>query len=301
MRGRFDMEKIKIIANPSSGRQVVQKKLDYLCNKLLDEGYILGKFNTEKKDDAMNETIKACKEDWDLIIACGGDGTVNEVAAGIAKSENKLPVALLSAGTVNDFATHMDLPTDMDDFVEMINRGNSLVVDLGEVNDRYFVNVAASGILTDIGYRVQPEAKAVFGRMAYYVEGLKEIPRNGIDPLRVSFESEEYTKEEEIMLFVVSNSASIGGFKRLAPDANVSDGYLDVVIIKKSEIQDLASIFVNIFKGEHVNHPNVSYFKTKCLKVTTDEDLTIDIDGEYGGRLPAEFKVNDSGMRILIP
>lgn len=295
------MKKIKVIVNPSSGREVIQKRLDYLCNRLLDEGYIIGKYNTEKKHDAMNETIKTCKEDWDLIIACGGDGTVNEVAAGIGKSENKLPVAILAAGTVNDFATHVNLPTDMDDFVEMIKNEKVLDVDLGKVNNNFFVNVAACGILTDIGFKVQPEAKAVFGRMAYYVEGVKEIPRNGIKPIKVKFESEEYEAEEEIMLFIVSNSASIGGFKKLAPDASVSDGYLDVLIIKKSEVPDLAHIFVNIFKGEHINHPNVSYFKTKSLKVSTEEDLSIDIDGEYGGELPAEFEVRPKGLKILVP
>ncbi len=110
------MEKVKIICNPSSGRQVVQRRVDYLTNLLLDSGYIISKFNTQEKDDAMKETIKACNEDWDFIIACGGDGTVNEVAKGIAKSQRKIPVAILSAGTVNDFANHMGLPRNMDDF-----------------------------------------------------------------------------------------------------------------------------------------------------------------------------------------
>ncbi len=295
------MKKIKIISNPSSGRQNIQRGLDYLATLLLDDGYILGKFNTAKKDDAMNETIKTCKEDWDMIIACGGDGTVNEVAAGIALSERKIPVAILSAGTVNDFATHMNLPTDMDEFHQMILNGKTTVIDLGKVNNKYFVNVAASGLLTDVGYKVQPEAKAIFGRMAYYVEGLKEIPRQTLKPIRMKFESEEYTKEEEALLFVVSNSASIGGFKKLAPDASVSDGYLDVVIIKKSEIVDLAQIFVNILKGDHVNHPNVEYFKTKSLKVWSERNLTIDIDGEYGGKLPAEFIAVHQSMEILVP
>ncbi len=295
------MKKVKIINNPSSGRQLFQRRLDYLIGKLLDEGYIVGKYNTEKKNDATNETIKTCNGDWDLIIACGGDGTVNEVASGIAVSENKIPVAILSAGTVNDFATYMEIPENMDDFFEMIQNFKTLEVDLGMANDKYFVNVAASGILTDIGYKVPPETKAVFGRMAYYAEGLKEIPRSGINPIRVKFESEEYTSEDDIMLFLVSNSASIGGFKKLAPDASVFDNLLDVVIIKKSDIPDLAQIFINIFSGDHINHPNVCYFKTANLKVTTDEELTIDIDGEFGGNLPAEFKVLPLGMKILIP
>lgn len=295
------MKKAKVICNPSSGRQMIQRRVDYLCNLLINEGYIVGKFNTKEKNDAMMETIKSCNEDWDFIVACGGDGTVNEVAKGIVKSKRKIPVAILSAGTVNDFANHMELPRNMDDFFQMIKDEKIIDVDLGKVNDEYFVNVAASGLLTNVGYQVPPEAKAIFGRMAYYMEGLKEIPKQKFEPIRVRFKSEEYTKEEDILLFLISNSASIGGFKKLAPDASVSDGYLDVVIIKKSEVQDLAQIFINIFRGEHVNHPNVSYFKSKKIKVETMEKVTIDIDGEYGGMLPATFEVEPNGFKIFVP
>lgn len=295
------MNKVKVICNPSSGRQMIQRRIDYLISLLINEGYTVAKFNTKNKDDAMLETMRSCKEDWDFIIACGGDGTVNEVAKGIAMSDRKIPVAILSAGTVNDFANHMGLPKNMDEFFEMIKKENIKGVDLGRVNDEYFVNVAACGLLTNVGYQVQPEAKALLGRMAYYIEGVKEIPKQKFQPFRVRFESEEYNEEEDILLFLISNSASIGGFKRLAPDASVSDGYLDVVIIKKSEVGDLAQIFINIFKGEHVNHPNVTYFKTKKLKVTTEEDITIDIDGEYGGVLPAVFEVVSNQFNIFVP
>ena len=83
------MEKVKVICNPSSGRQNIQRRVDYLCNLLINDGYIVGKFNTKEKDDAMYETMKAVKEGWDLIVVCGGDGTVNEVAKGIATRAKK--------------------------------------------------------------------------------------------------------------------------------------------------------------------------------------------------------------------
>ena len=158
------MKKVKVICNPSSGRQNAQRKIEQLCSMLINEGYIVGKFNTKAKNDAMYETIKACNEDWDLIIASGGDGTVNEVAKGIVKGRRKIPVAILSSGTVNDFANYMKFPRDLDEFVNMIKKGNTMDVDLGKVNDEYFVNVAASGLLTDIGYKVPAEIKAILGK-----------------------------------------------------------------------------------------------------------------------------------------
>lgn len=300
MRGRVNMKKIKLIHNPSSGRQNVEKRLDKLVKLLLDDGYIIQKFMTKKKNDAMLETIKTCKENWDIIIVSGGDGTVNEVAKGIVSSENKIPVAILSSGTVNDFANYMGIPKNINEFYDMIKAEKVIDVDLGELNDNYFVNVAAGGLLTNVGYSVLPETKMVLGRMAYYIEGLKELATQNIKPINIKIESEEYTSEEEILLFLVSNSSSIGGFKKLAPKADVLDGLLDVVIIKKADVQELASIFFNIFNGGHINHKKVIYFKSKDIKISSQEKISIDIDGEYGGNLPANFKVIPKAFKILV-
>lgn len=278
----------------------MERRLERLCSLLLDDGYILSKFSTRKKDDAMNETIKACNEDWDIIIASGGDGTVNEVAKGIANSKRKVPVAILSSGTVNDFANYMKIPKNITEFYEMIKRGNVIDVDLGKANDEYFVNVAAGGILTSVGYQVLPETKMVLGRMAYYLEGLRELTLQNIESIRLNIDSEEYSLEDDVLLFVISNSSSIGGFKKLAPKADVMDGLLDVVIIRKSGVQDLASIFINIFSGEHINHPNVLYFKSKSVKLDTKKKVSIDIDGEYGGELPVIFEVVPKAFRIIV-
>ena len=103
-----------------------------------------------------------------------------------------------------------------------------------------------------------------------------------------------------ILLFLISNSASIGGFKKLAPDADVLDGLMDVLIIKNSDIPELANIFFNVLKGDHINHPNVIYFKTKEILVKAKKNITIDVDGEAGGRLPANFKVVAKGMKIIV-
>lgn len=294
------MKRVKIIVNPSSGRQTAETRIDVLSKMLLDDGYTVGKFFTKKKDDAMNETIETCKGDWDIIVVSGGDGTVNEVAKGIAKSERKLPVAILSSGTVNDFANFMNLPTRISNFFEMIKAEKIIDIDLGKVDDNYFVNVAAGGLFTNVGYQVQPEAKAILGRLAYYLEGVKEFALEGIEPIHVKFESKEELIEEEVLLFLISNSSSIGGFKKLAPKADVIDGLLDVLIIQDSDIGEIANIFFNVLTGEHINHPNVKYFKTDKITVSCDTEVTIDVDGEYGGTLPKTFEVVPNGMKIFV-
>lgn len=293
------LKKVKIIYNPSSGRQVIQRRIDEICKILLDNGYIVGKFATKEKNDAMQEAIRCCKEDWDIIVACGGDGTVNEVATGIIIGGRKIPVAILAAGTVNDFANYMGLPKGSKEFCDMIMDENTIDVDLGKWEDKYFVNVAAGGFLTNVAHQVPTESKNALGRMAYYLEGLKEIPKQMFNGINVKISSEEYTSEEEIFLFLVSNSSSIGGFKMLAPKAQVGDGLLDCIIIRKSEIQDIVSIFINILTGEHVNHPNVEYFKTRKITIESNEKVQVDIDGEYGGTLPATFEVVPRSFKIF--
>jgi len=294
------MKKVKIIYNPSSGRQVIERRLNRLCKLLFDDGYTLSKFTTSKKDDAMLETIKTCNEDWDLIIVSGGDGTVNEVAKGIAISGKKVPVAILSSGTVNDFANYLKLPKNIYDFYKIIKREKTIDVDLGRVNNEYFVNVAAGGLLSNVGYQVPSEQKMLLGRLAYYFEGLKEITLQSFEPIRLKIQSQEYTSEEDILLFLISNSSSIGGFKKLAPHASITDGLLDVVVIKKTDVQNLANIFISIFSGNHINHPSVKYFKTNKITLDSNELVELDIDGEYGGRLPATFEVVPNAFRVIV-
>ncbi len=295
------MDRVRFIINPSSGRQSTKSKIDNLCKFLLDDGYTVGKYYTKKQYDAVNETIETCSSgNWDIIIACGGDGTVNEVATGIVRSSNKLPVAILASGTINDFAKHINMPSKMTEFFKMIKKKQVIEIDLGKINDGYFVNVAGGGLLTDVGSQVSVEAKTILGPTAYYLEVAKKLISQEIEPIHMSFQSEEYTKEEDVLLFFISNSPSIAGFKKMAPDANISDGLLDVLIIKDSDVAELANIFFSVSSGVHINHPNVVYFKTKELFVGADKNMKIDIDGEVGKNLPAHFEVIPKAMQIIV-
>lgn len=295
------MKHVKLIVNPSSGRQAAKAKIDLLSKMLLDDGYTVGKFLTKEKDDAMYETIRTCNGDWDFIVAVGGDGTVNEVAKGIALSQRSLPVGILSAGTVNDFASFMNMPTRVTDFYNMIKAEKIIDIDIGKVNDNYFVNVAAGGLFTNVAYQVQAEAKVVLGRLAYYLEGLRELASEGLVPVKMKFESEEFIGEEEVLLFLVSNSSSVGGFPKLAPHADVIDGLLDVLIIKDSDLTEVANLFIQILRGEHINHKNVLYFNTNKITISSEENIRLDIDGEYGGVLPATFEAMHKALKIFVP
>lgn len=294
------MERIKFIINPSSGRQLMDRKIDSLIKKLLNDGYVVGKYYTKGKDDAVNETMRTCKSGFDLIVVCGGDGTVNEVVKGLMLSEKKIPFTIIASGTVNDFAKYLKLPRSITGIYELIRRKKVISIDVGRIADNYFVNVAAGGLLTSVAHTAQPEMKAILGRTAYYLEGLRELMIDRLEPIKVEIKTPEFVLEEDILLFLISNSSSIGGFKKLAPTAEIVDGLLDVVIIKKAEIGELANIFLSVFTGKHVNHPKVIYFKAESIEINSDNNVTIDIDGEYGGKLPAKFDVIQNAVEILV-
>jgi len=296
---------VKIINNPSSGRTTLQKYLEVIVGRLVLQGVFkcVDKFDTKVKNDAFNEVMKIKENQYDLIIAVGGDGTLNEVINGVMKSGIDTPIAVLPAGTVNDFANYLNIPNDVDGICDMFHNGRFVNIDVCKANDNYFINVAAAGLLTDVPLKASVASKTVLGKFAYYAEGIKEIPKKLLKTIRYRFEYNNETFEEDVLLFAILNSSSAGGFKKFAPHAGLNDGKFDVCIFKKSDIFDTAAIFLKILRGEHINNSSVRYFQTDSLSVDCLEncDIHMDIDGEDGGPLPAEFKILPSKLKIFIP
>lgn len=296
------MKKIKIIANPSSGRETALTKVMQLINLLSkDDCQILLQFTHRE-----NDSSKFAQEDdgEDMVVCCGGDGTVNGVVNGMVKSKRRKPLAILQCGTVNDFATSLKLPTNINSFYNMLKKGKTMDVDLGQANGRAFVNVAAGGLLTEIAYTTSEDTKTALGSMAYYIEGAKELLKGEMfkkeNLLEVKVDCEELKEEEKISLFIIANSPSVGGFKKMAPAAEVSDGYLDVILIKGMEFFDIPEFVRALLNGKHVDHNKVIYLKTKNLKMTSNRDIVVDLDGERAGNLPMEFKVLEKALTVVI-
>lgn len=299
------MKKAKFIINPSSGRQNFLKNIEGMIGKLIMDQIVnhVDVFYTEKQDDAKNEAMSMKKGEYDFVVAIGGDGTLNEVVNGVALGENETPIAVISAGTVNDFANYLSLPQGIDEFCDLIRDFNIKEVDLGRIDGTYFMNVLAGGLLSDVGYKVPKELKAIFGKMAYYVECAKDIPKNLFHSIPISVKTEELSEECECLLFIVANSQSVGGFRNAAPLASVSDGLLDVLILKKVEVTQLSNLLLKIVQGDHINHPNVEYFQTKKIHIDIldDSKVVVDYDGECFGELPVTIEVVPKAVKIIVP
>ncbi|NLY09050.1 MAG: diacylglycerol kinase family lipid kinase [Tissierellia bacterium] len=298
------MFKTKIIVNPSSGRQGSESKIDRLLYLLHSNGYNPDICFTQYGSHAEELAIEAESEGCDTIIVSGGDGTVNEVINGMMKSNSKARLAILSQGTVNDFAGYMGLPRNADELFQVIVNKKMIPVDVGLWDDRYFINVAAGGLLTEVAHEVEDDLKAIWGKAAYYVEGARRLIDEIVDPtgpFSLKIESPAFTGDVEAMMFLISNSKSIGGFKLMAPNAEVYDGLFDVLIIKSLDFFKLAPLVINSIAGLHVKDKSVLYFKTNKLKLSSDREITVDLDGERGNKLPGNLKVIPNSINLLVP
>ncbi|SHJ80865.1 diacylglycerol kinase (ATP) [Dethiosulfatibacter aminovorans DSM 17477] len=296
------MEKYLVVYNPSSGKEMGQQKMFQIAKNLLtDEDISMTFIATKKKGDAIEAAKHGCSEGYDMIIACGGDGTINEAVNGIMQSPSKTKLAILPTGTINDFATYMRIPSSIKEFTKMLKNKKTNMVDVGKVNDQYFINVVSGGAFTNIPHEVPSDTKTIFGKYAYYFQAALEIPNQIYKSYNLKVESEGKTLNLEALVFVVSNTPSTGGFKKMTPDAKFNDGLFDVVIFEKTNPLIMLEIFTGMASGDHVKHPKVHYFKTSEISIDSDDELTIDIDGEYGFKTPVNISIINEGIELLVP
>lgn len=294
--------KIKIIMNPSSGRERamanVEDTLAYLASQKVleraDISYTSGQF------DATRFAMEVRAEEYDLLMAVGGDGTVNEVVTGMQRGNIKLPLAIYTSGTVNDFATSLRLPSEPADFARMIMNHKKINVDCGKVNDRYFLNVLAGGLLSDVAYKVPSELKTNLGPVAYWIEGIKDF-NSLTKTIPLHIESDGESHDIDATMFFISNSRSVGGFKRLMIEAELNDGLLDVLVISKVKYTDVLPLFNKIAMGEHLESDKVLYFQTSKMTMTSSSKVVLDVDGEEGPSLPATIECIKNAVTLIVP
>ncbi len=297
--------KARIIINPTAGRQMLQKNVDKIIDRLLTDKIISNAdiIKTQGAGDAYQAARHFKPWEANLLIVVGGDGTVNEIVNGLADGSHATPLAIYPAGTVNDFASALKLPRDVTDFCDMIKQMKTRSVDVGRAGSHHFLNVAAGGMLTDVAYKVPSEAKTVLGKLAYLISGAIDLQSQRFKPVRIQMVSKERTVNEDILLFVVSNSKSVGGFRYLAPKASVSDGLLDVLVIHKQNVFELMPVLMQMMNGDHITNNRITYFQTSHIEIICEESckIPLDLDGEQGSNLPVTIDVNPKSLTLIVP
>ncbi|MDQ1910555.1 diacylglycerol kinase [Paenibacillus sp. GD4] len=291
-------KRARLIYNPSSGREEIKKRLPDILQRLERGGIETSTHATIGEGDATLAAAEAVERGFDLIIAAGGDGTLYEVINGMAEKENRPPLGILPLGTTNDFARALGIPRSWEFAIDVILQQHTRVIDVGKMNQRYFINIAGGGSLTELTYEVPSKLKTMIGQMAYYMKGLEKLPR--LRPIELLLRTPEREFHEEVMLFLISNSNSVGGFERLAPDASLSDGLFDVLILKKCNLAEFIRVVSLALRGEHLDDPNIIYLQTNYIEVTSPDYVQINLDGEFGGTLPCVFTNLPQHLRIFV-
>src|SRR5699024_6269779 len=234
------------------------------------------------------------------VVVAGGDGTINEVISGIAEKDYRPKLAIIPAGTTNDFARALHVPKDIRTAIDVITKHSQVrSLDIGKVKGNYFINIAGGGDLTELTYDVPIKMKAAIGQLAYYIKGIEMLPF--LKPVETRIEYDDKVFEGEIMMFLIANTNSIGGFEKVTPDALIDDGYFDLIILKKTNLADFLRLATAAMRGAHIHDDHIIYAQAKRIKVTPSKKMLLNIDGEYGGELPGEIINLKQHIDFVVP
>ncbi|EDL65620.1 diacylglycerol kinase, partial [Bacillus sp. SG-1] len=276
------------------------KHLPEVLIKLEQAGYEASCHATVCEGDATEAARTAVERKYDLVVAAGGDGTLNEVVNGLAEQDYRPRLGIVPMGTTNDFARALHIPRDIGAAVDVIIKGDTIPVDIGRMNgERYFINIAGGGRITELTYEVPSKLKTVLGQLAYYLKGVEMLPSIKATDLTIEYDGKLF--EGEAMLFLIGLTNSVGGFEKLAPDASINDGMFSLLILKKTNLAEFIRIASLAVRGDHIKDPNVIYTQANRVKVYSKDKVQLNIDGEFGGLLPVEFENLYRHLEVFVP
>ena len=273
------MKKVLIILNPCAGTKQANKYFVEIIQVFCEAGFeTVVKTTMESGDGTVIARERAA--DFDMVVCIGGDGTFNEVIAGILEAKADVPIGYIPAGSTNDFADSMHLSTDVVQAARDIVAGEPKYLDVGCFNGRYFSYVASFAAFTQASYEAPQSIKNILGHMAYILEGIKDIP--SIRPMKVWMKMEQGVYGGEYLFGAVCNSTSVGGILTLSDDlVDMNDGKFEVLLVKSpSNILELNQIILAI-ATQNFHSPMISFFSSSHLEVTADPSMPWTLDGEY--------------------
>ena len=276
------MKKILFIFNPRSGKAQIRNKLMDILDIFAKAGYELSVHVTQRTGDAM-EAAAAYGDRVDLVVCSGGDGTLNETISGLMKLDHIPDLGYIPAGSTNDFASSLKISKSMVKAAEAAVFGEPYPIDIGcFCGDRHFVYIAAFGAFTEVSYLTPQDKKNVLGHQAYMLEGMKSLA--SIKSYEMRIECDELTLEGEFIFGMITNTMSVGGFKGLVTqDVALDDGEFEVLLIRTPKTPlDLTNIINYMFLKEEPNE-YVHKFRTRSLRILSEEPIDWVLDGEFGG------------------
>lgn len=294
------MKKIKLIYNSGAGQSKFKYFLDPIIEKFMDNDIEVSIFRAANNTNLYEFLKDVDKDGYSAIVVAGGDGTVNRVVNVMMKNNIKTPLGVIPAGTSNDFARHLKMPQNFSECIDKLLTFNVQPVDVGKVNDKYFVNICSAGLFTNVSQKVDSNLKNSLGMLSYFITAVNQMVK--FKPFEVKIETENDIYIEKVKVMLVFNGSSVGGIDVFCDNSSIQDGLLDMLIIKDCNIADTSLLAGKLFAKNHYTDKNVMYSKEKWIKITKTKgkcDLP-DVDGDPGPNFPLEIKCVEGAINMLL-
>lgn len=294
------MQKLLLFYNPNSGKSQIPSFVPELIRLFSLSDFLVTAVPLEK-DHTSEMVLKNYGHEFDLVVCCGGDGTLHTITNELLSLNNTLPLGYIPSGSTNDFASSAGIPKVIHDAAAIICAGNPEYIDVGNFNGRYFSYIAAFGIFTAVSYETDQELKRNLGHLAYILNGLKTL--NNVQSHHLIIESENQKIEDDFIFGMVSNSKSVGGFPLFSDSVDMKDGLLECLFIRYPKSPaELTEILTCLQSKKYDSSPNICYFQTSSVKVDSNEKIAWTLDGEYGGEYEsAKLNCVNNLLKIYLP
>ncbi len=267
------------------GERAGNPALRHLAEWVRGKGHVVDPRVTWESGDGIRLAQEAAASGADIVVAIGGDGTVNEVVNGLARAAEadagarRPSLGIVPLGTANDFARQTGIPgDDPDHAMDFILQRKPVLIDTAEMNGRHFLNVSSAGVGAEATAETPVEAKASLGPLAYAITGARKL--GSLAPYHAQFSAPGFELESDFLLFAVGNARATGGGTLIAPRASLTDGLLDLCVVEAMPIGAFARILMRLKKGEHLEEEGVHYRQVPSLTVRAGEPISVNVDGE---------------------
>ena len=295
--------KSRLIVNPVSGTDAASSHLSLINDRLREHVGTMDIVMTIAEGDAARAAAAAVRDGYDHLFVAGGDGTLNEAVNGVGATPGgfeTVTFAVIPLGTGNDFATSLGIPSDVEGALAAIIGGQTLAVDVGRLNERYFLNVSAGGFIAEVSDAVDPTLKTLAGRLAYLIGGAQVLFSHEPVDARVRTSRGRDT-HATLTIFAVCNSRLIGGGRLIAPEASIDDGLFDVCLIEEMPTVEFLGLLTRIANGDHVGDDRVTYFRTPDVDLTFARPTKVNTDGEVLEATSCRYELLPAALRIIAP
>jgi len=290
--------RLRVILNPRSGHLPKPRELLAALALLEQRGWTVERRRTSGPQDARRLAAAAAAAELDAVLACGGDGTINEVVNGLAHSQTAL--AVLPAGTVNVWAREVGISRRPLDAVRLVDEGERRRIDLGRVGERYFLLLASVGSDAAAVGAVSPEAKRRFGRYALLFAGVRDFHRRRTLALRIDGEGEPL--EGTFVAAIAGNTRLYAGVLEATAQARLDDGLIDLCALRGAGWRGLLPHLVRTGLHRHLGTAGVEYRQAARLTLTSPEPLPVQVDGEYAGQSTLlEITAEPQALTVIVP